>query len=91
MNIIKFIKRLFKPINNFREALEDKLADILEKVDSSTKVDEVEKEAIAKAIKFTASYYGVKNVPAGVSDVISEEVVKCLGKINKKLQTQLRK
>ena len=85
------VKAFFKKADGFREALEDKLADCLEKLDNCEDVDEAEKELEAKAIEFACSYYGVKTVPAGVTDEIGEAVVEAMGKLNRKVQGQLRK
>lgn len=88
---IEFFKKLFRKADGFREGLENKLADVLEKIDDSEKVDEAEKKLIEGAINYALEYYGVKNVPAGVTEAISEGLVDSLGKLNNKLQTQLRK
>ncbi len=85
------VKTFFKKADGFREALENKIADCLEDLDNCEDVDEAEKELVAKAIDFACSYYGVKNVPAGVTDEIGEVVVDALGKLNNKVQDQLRK
>lgn len=89
--IINWFKKLFYKADNFREALENKLADVLDKIDDNEKVDEAEKKLIEGAINYALEYYGVKNVPAGVTEAISEGLVDSLGKLNNKLQTQLRK
>lgn len=88
---IEFFKNLFKKADGFREGLENKLADVLDKIDDSEEVDEAEKKLIESAINYALEYYGVKNVPAGVTEAISEGLVDSLGKLNNKLQTQLRK
>lgn len=88
---VEFFKNLFKKADRFREGLENKLADVLDKIDDSEKVDEAEKKLIEGAINYALEYYGVKNVPAGVTEAISEGLVDSLGKLNNKLQTQLRK
>lgn len=88
---IEFFKKLFRKADGFREGLENKLADVLDKIDDSEKVDEAEKKLIEGAINYALEYYGVKNVPAGVTEAISEGLVDSLGKLNNKLQTQLRK
>lgn len=88
---VEFFKNLFKKADGFREGLENKLADVLDKIDDSEKVDEAEKKLIEGAINYALEYYGVKNVPAGVTEAISEGLVDSLGKLNNKLQTQLRK
>lgn len=84
--IIKKIKE-----NTLRRAIRNKLADILEDINESATIDEIETELIAMGIKYALDYYDVKKVPNGVGDVVAEEVVKCLGKLNMKLQTRLRK
>lgn len=89
--IINWFKKLFYKADNFREALENKLADVLDKIDDNEKVDEAEKKLIEGAINYALEYYGVKNVPTGVTEAISEGLVDSLGKLNNKLQTQLRK
>ena len=89
--LIDKVKRFFRKADGFREALEDKLADCLEKLNTCEDVDEMEKELVVKAIDFACSYYGVKNVPAGVTDEIGEVIVDTLGKLNRKVQNQLRK
>lgn len=88
---VEFFKNLFKKADGFREGLENKLADVLDKIDDSEKVDEAEKKLIEGAINYALEYYGVKNVPAGVTEAISEGLVDSLGKLNNKLQTQLQK
>lgn len=88
---IEFFKKLFRKADGFREGLEDKLADVLEKIDENEEVDEAEKKLIEGAINYALEYYGVKNVPAGVTEEISEGLVDSLGKLNNKLQAQLRK
>lgn len=88
---VEFFKKLFRKADGFREGLENKLADVLEKIDENEEVDEAEKKLIEGAISYALEYYGVKNVPAGVTEEISEGLVDSLGKLNNKLQAQLRK
>lgn len=89
--IVNKVKAFFKKADGFREALEDKLADCLEELDNCEDVDEAEKKLVAKAIKFACNYYGVKAVPAGVTEEIGEAVVEAMGKLNRRVQEQLRK
>lgn len=92
MKIIDWFKNLFKKVNDLREYLEDKLADLLEKIDKSKKVDELEKTIIAKGIDYGIEYCAKTNsVPSDFTQAIAEEVVKCLGKLNQLTQKQLRK
>lgn len=88
---IEFFKKLFRKADGFREGLENKLADVLDKIDENEEVDEAEKKLIEGAINYALEYYRVTNVPAGVTEAISEGLVDSLGKLNNKLQTQLRK
>lgn len=88
---IEFFEKLFRKADGFREGLENKLADVLEKIDENEEVDEAEKKLIEGAINYALEYYGVKNVPAGVTEEISEGLVDSLGKLNKRVQVQLRK
>lgn len=88
---IEFFRKLFRKADGFREGLENKLADVLDKIDNSEEINEAEKKLIEGAINYALEYYGVKNVPAGVTEEISEGLVDSLGKLNNKLQTQLRK
>lgn len=88
---IEFFKKLFRKADGFREGLENKLADVLEKIDDSEEVDEAEKKLIEGAINYALEYYRVTNVPAGVTEAISEGLVDSLGKLNKRVQVQLRK
>lgn len=88
--ILQKIKEFFITTDTLRERLENKLADVLEKMDSSETVDSAEKKAIISAINTAGEYYGL-DIPEEATEAISEELVKCLSKINQKLQTQLRK
>lgn len=88
---VEFFKNLFKKADGFREGLENKLADVLDKIDDSEKVDEAEKKLIEGAINYALEHYGVTNVPAGVTEAISEGLVDSLGKLNKRVQVQLQK
>lgn len=92
MKIIDWFKKLFKKVDDLREYLEDRLADLLEKIDKSKKVDELEKTIIAKGIDYGIEYCTKTNsVPSDFTQAIAEEVVKCLGKLNQLTQKQLRK
>lgn len=84
------IKKFFIKTDTLREKLEDNLANILDKVDNSTSIDKIEQQVIKQAIKTAGQYYGI-SIPDEISNVVAEESTKCLGKINQKLQNQLRK
>lgn len=88
--IFQRLKEFFTKSDTLRERLENKLADVLEKLDGSESLDTAEKKAIISAINTAGSYYGL-DIPDEASETISEELVKCISQINQKLQTQLRK
>lgn len=89
--IINFFKGLFKKVDNFREDLENHLADFLDKLDESTELDEAETKLIEEGIHYACRYFGVDILKEDTVQTIAEEVVKCLGKINNSVQDQLRK
>lgn len=89
--IADFFKKLFKKVDNFREDLENHLADFLEKLDNSEDLDKAEEELITEGIHYACKYFGVDVLKEDTVKTIAEEVVKCLGKINNKVQDQLRK
>ena len=80
-----------KVLHNIREDLEDKLADILAKIDNNESVDDAEKQLIITGMKSLASQFGGANIPDKAYNFCAEEIVKCLEKLNKKIQIQLRK
>lgn len=84
------IKKFFIKTDTLRERIEDRLADVLEKVDGSESIDKLEQKVIKQAIQTAGQYYGV-SIPDEISNTVAEESTKCLGKINQKLQNQLRK
>lgn len=89
--IADFFKKLFKKVDNFREDLENHLADFLEKLDNDEDLDKAEEELITEGIHYACKYFGVDVLKEDTVKTIAEEVVKCLGKINNKVQGQLRK
>lgn len=55
----------------------------------SENVDKIEEALIAKGISIVASHYTDKEVPASIASAAAKEIVKCLNKINLKLQNRL--
>ena len=92
---MKKFKKIVITIDNKREKLEDFIADrILAKIDSSTKVDELEKKAIVAGLTAGNAYlatYGVPAIPEEVKEKIADVAVKAINKGNKLLQKQLKK
>lgn len=89
--IADFFKKLFKKVDNFREDLENHLADFLEKLDNDEDLDKAEEKLITEGIHYACKYFSVDVLKEDTVKTIAEEVVKCLGKINNKVQDQLRK
>lgn len=86
-----FIKNKVRKLDCLREELEDKFADVLQKVDENTSLNEKEAELISLGINTAQTYFGVALLDEDTRKAIAEKVVECLGKINKKIQDQLRK
>lgn len=87
----RFIKDKVKKLDCLREELEDKFAAVLQKVDENTNIDEKEVELISLGINAAQTYFGTALLDEDTRKAIAEKVVECLGKINKKMQEQLRK
>lgn len=90
------LKNIILKIDDFREEkLEDFIANqILAKLDTCSKVDELEKAVIIAAITAGNTYlstYGVPTIPEEVKSKIADAAVKGFGKANKLLQKQLQK
>lgn len=90
------IRQILLKIDEFREyKLEDFIADnILAKIDESTKIDDLEQQAILTALTAGNAYlttYGVPTIPDDVKTKIAQTTVKALCKANKLLQKQLKK
>jgi len=92
---MKLLKKIIIKIDDKRENIEDFIADkILFKIDSSTKIDELEKRAIIAGLTAGNAYlatYGVPVIPDEVKEKIADAGVKALNKANKLLQKQLKK
>lgn len=88
MKIFKIFKR--KNLKKVRNAIEDKVADLLERIDNSEKVDHYEEEILKAGIKAAAAEFGAA-IPDAVLDYIVRKVVKAVGRVNRAIQKQLRK
>lgn len=88
MKIFKLFKR--KNLKKVRNAIEDKVADLLERIDNSEKVDRYEEEILKAGIKAAAAEFGAA-IPDAVLDYIVRKVVKAVGRVNRAIQKQLRK
>lgn len=88
MKIFKLFKR--KNLKKVRNAIEDKVADLLERIDNSEKVDRYEEEILKAGIKAAAAEFGAA-IPDAVLDYIVRKVIKAIGRVNRAIQKQLRK
>ena len=88
MKIFKIFKR--NNLKEVRNAIEDKVADLLERIDNSEKVDRYEEEILKAGIKAAAAEFGAA-IPDAVLDYIVRKVIKAVGRVNRAIQKQLRK
>ena len=88
MKIFKLFKR--KNLKKVRNAIEDKVADLLERIDNSERVDRYEEEILKAGIKAAAAEFGAA-IPDAVLDYIVRKVIKAVGRVNRAIQKQLRK
>ena len=88
MKIFKLFKR--KNLKKVRNAIEDKVADLLERIDNSEKVDRYEEEILKAGIKAAAAEFGAA-IPDAVLDYIVRKVIKAVGRVNRAIQKQLRR
>ena len=88
MKIFKLFKR--KNLKKIRNAIEDKVADLLERIDNSEKIDRYEEEILKAGIKAAAAEFGPA-IPDAVLDYIVRKVIKAVGRVNRAIQKQLRK
>ena len=84
---------MFKTLNGAREFVENRIADVLDIVQPSEKVDEIEKKVIKAGIKAGITYFcNACPLDNDKLDAISETIVeKGINKINPALSKQLRK
>lgn len=84
---------LFKTLDGAREFIEDRIADVLDKVQESERVDEVEKKLITAGIKAGIIYFcGSCPLDNEKLNVISTAIIeKGINKINPAISAQLRK
>ena len=84
---------LFKTLNGAREFIEDRIADVLDKVQDCEPIDEVEKKLITAGVKAGITYFcGDCPLDDEKLNAISETIVeKGINKINPAISKQLRK
>lgn len=97
MNILKIlispIVLLAKTLNGAREFIEDRIADVLDKVQETEAVDVVEKKLISAGIQAGLTYFfGACPLNSEQVNTISDSIVeKGINKINPAVSKQLRK
>lgn len=93
--MFKFTKKIYIEIDDRREKVEDFIADdILKRWDEFKNADDLRKAgslAIINAVCAYATAYGLPAISDDIKEQIADANVKVLKKLNKKLQTQLKK
>lgn len=95
MNIFKkvfdSIKNFFDDIDILLDNLDNEIADVLEKIDNSTKVDKAEKELFKGCLNVVIDYVNMGGViKEEYTEKISDKMVEALGKLNDKIREELR-
>lgn len=97
MNILKTLVSpiifLFRTLNGAREFIEDRIADVLDKVQEFEPIDTVEKKLISAGVKAGLNYFlGTCPLDSEKINVIADSIVeKGINKINPAISKQLRK
>lgn len=95
MNIFKklvdSIKNFFDDIDVLFDNLGNEIADVLENIDNSTKVDEAEKELFKGCLNVVIDYVNMGGViKEEYTEKIADKMVEALGKLNDKVREELR-
>lgn len=89
--IVNGIRNFFDDIDILFDNLSNKISDVLEKVDNSTKVDEVEKELFKGCLDVVIDYVNMGGViKEEYTEKIADKMVEALGKLNDKVREELR-
>lgn len=79
-----------RTILKVRKAVRRGLLELLETLQSED-VDNIEEVLIARGLTLVAEQYFGKEIPEAATAAAAKEIVKCLNRINSKLQNQLKK
>ena len=95
MNIFKkvfdSIKNFFDDIDILFDNLGNEIADVLENIDNSTKVDEAEKELFKGCLNVVVDYVNAGGViKEEYMEKVADKMVEALGKLNDKVREELR-
>lgn len=78
-----------RTILKVRKAVRRGLLELLETLQSE-KIDNIEEVLIARGLTIVAEQYLGKEIPEAATAAAAREIVKCLNRINSKLQNQLK-
>ena len=78
-----------RTILKVRKAVRRGLLELLETLQSE-EVDNIEEVLIARGLTLVAEQYLGKEIPEAATTAAATEIVKCLNRINSKLQNQLK-
>ena len=78
-----------RTILKVRKVVRRGLLELLETLQSE-RVDNIEEVLIAKGLTIVAEQYLGKEIPEAATTAAAKEIVKCLNRINSKLQNQLK-
>ena len=78
-----------RTILKVRKVVRRGLLELLETLQSE-EVDNIEEVLIAKGLTLVAEQYLGKEIPEAATAAAAKEIVKCLNRINSKLQNQLK-
>ena len=84
---------LFKTLDGVREYVEDRIADVLDRVQENESIDKVEKKLIKEGVEAGLTYFlGKCPVDSKKLEAIADSIVeKGINKINPAISKQLRK
>lgn len=78
-----------RTILKVRKAVRRGLLELLETLQSE-RIDNIEEVLIARGLIIVAEQYLGKEIPEAATTAAAKEIVKCLNRINSKLQNQLK-
>lgn len=89
--VVESVRNFFDDIDTLFDNLNNEIADVLEKVDNSTKVDKAEKELFKGCLDVVIDYVNMGGViREDYTEKIADKMVEALGKLNDKVREELR-
>lgn len=83
------VKKMLQHPEELKQTIDSALYKTLVKLNDSERVDEIETKLVIAGIQAAQAYFGVNILNDEARKIVAERVVKCLGKINEKLQDHL--